>query len=106
MEKAEFSVIEGAIKQIVDEIAPDARYVSKYGGEVIVPDADDDKHFVGGIFSYNEHVSLEFSEGASFDDPDGLLEGKGKNRRHLKFQTLKDVEDKDVRSFLKQAFAT
>lgn len=105
MEKVEFDAIEGAIKQIVEEIAPDARYISKYGGEVIVPDADDDKHFVGGIFSYKEHVSLEFSEGASFNDPDGQLEGKGKNRRHLKFQTLKDVEGKAARSFLKQAFA-
>lgn len=106
MEKAEFDAIEGAIKTIINEIAPDARYVSKYGGEVIVPGLDDDKHFVGGIFGYNEHVSLEFSEGASFNDPEGQLEGKGKNRRHLKFQTLMDVEAKDVRNFLTQAFAT
>ncbi|WP_306259252.1 DUF1801 domain-containing protein [Pararhizobium sp. IMCC21322] len=105
MEKAEFDAIESALKQIVEEIAPDAGYFSKYGGEVIVPDPDDDKHFVGGIFSYKEHVSLEFSEGASFNDPDGQLEGKGKNRRHLKFQALKDVEAKDARNFLKQAFA-
>lgn len=106
MEKSEMDAIEGAIKKIVNEIAPDARYVSKYGGEVMVPGFGDDKQFVGGIFGYSEHVSLEFSEGASFNDPDGPLEGKGKNRRHLKFQTLKDVEAKDARSFLTQAFAT
>lgn len=104
MEKAEFDAIEGAIKKIVNAVAPDARYVSKYGGEVFVPGADDNQ-FVGGIFGYTEHVSLEFSEGASFNDPDGQLEGKGKNRRHLKFQTLMDVEAKDVRNFLTQAFA-
>lgn len=106
MEKAEFGAIEGAIKKMINEIAPDARYVSKYGGEVFVPRADDDNQFVGGIFGYKDHVSLEFSEGASFNDPDGQLEGKGKNRRHLKFQTLMDLEAKDVRNFLTQAFAT
>lgn len=106
MEKAEFGAIEGAIKKMINEIAPDARYVSKYGGEVFVPRADDDNQFVGGIFGYKDHVSLEFSEGVSFNDPDGQLEGKGKNRRHLKFQTLMDLEAKDVRNFLTQAFAT
>lgn len=106
MEKAEFDTIQSALKKIIKEIAPDARYVAKYGGEVIVPGLDDDKQFVGGIFGYNAHVSLEFSEGASFDDPDGWLEGKGKNRRHLKFQTLTDVEAKDAWNFLTQAFAT
>jgi hypothetical protein len=95
--------ISNAIKEIVEDIAPDVRFVPKYCGEVLAPDADSDKKFVGGIFSYKDHVSLEFSEGASFDDPDGRLEGKGKNRRHLKFVTVEDVEGKGAEGFLKQA---
>lgn len=105
MSKAEFEAIEAAIKKIVDEINPDVHYVPKYGGEVIAPEPDDDGQFIGGIFTYKEHVSLEFSEGASLNDPGGMLEGKGKMRRHLKFQTLQDVKTKDAGGFLKQAFA-
>ena len=55
--------ISNAIKEIVEDIAPDVRFVSKYGGEVLATDPDSDKKFVGGIFSYEDHVSLDFSEG-------------------------------------------
>jgi hypothetical protein len=103
MDKAISQAIDGAIKEIVEKIAPDVRFVPKYGGEVLAPDPDSDKKFVGGIFAYKDHVSLEFSEGASFDDPDGVLEGKGKNRRHLKFTAVEDVKGKGVEGFLKQA---
>lgn len=103
MDKAISDAIEGAIKEIVEQIAPDVRFVPKYGGEVLAPYPDDDKKFVGGIFAYKDHVSLEFSEGASFDDPDGRLEGKGKNRRHLKFTAAEDVEAKGAEGFLRLA---
>jgi hypothetical protein len=64
MDKAVSDAIEGAIKEIVEQIAPDVRFVPKYGGEVLAPYPDDDKKFVGGIFTYKDHVSLEFSQGA------------------------------------------
>ena len=103
METEISDAIEGAIKEIVEQIVPDVRFVPKYGGEVLAHDPDSDKKFVGGIFVYKDHVSLEFSQGASFDDPDGRLEGKGKGRRHLKFVTVEDVTGKDAAGFLKQA---
>ena len=103
MDKAISEAIKGAIKELVEQIAPDVQFVPKYGGEVLAPYPDDDKTFVGGIFSYKDHVSLEFSKGASFDDPDGVLEGKGKNRRHLKFTAVDDVEGKGTEGFLKLA---
>lgn len=96
--------IEDAVKEIVDQIAPDVRYVTKYGGEVFCVDPDDDKAFVGGIFANKAHVSLEFSQGASFDDPAGQLEGTGKHRRHLKLRTVGDVDAKGTKALLKQAF--
>ena len=95
--------ISNAIKETVEQIAPDVRFVPKYGGEVLAHDPDSDKKFVGGIYVYKDHVSLEFSQGASFNDPDGRLEGKGKNRRHLKFEVVNDVADKGAEGFLKQA---
>ena len=56
-----------------------------------------------GIFVYKQHVSVEFSHGAKILDPHGLLEGKGKGRRHLKLHTLEDVENKHLTEYLRLA---
>lgn len=105
MDLATTEAIEGRIRALVAEIAPDVRYVPKYGGLVMCYDPTTDNRFVGGIFHYKDHVSLEFTHGAGFDDPQGRLEGGGKHRRHLKFRTASEVDDKDAQGFLQQAFA-
>ncbi|NIZ14369.1 DUF1801 domain-containing protein [Phaeobacter sp. HF9A] len=96
--------IHAVLRLIVEDLAPQARYLPKYGGLVIAPTPDSDR-FVGGIYTYSGHVSLEFSQGASFDDPDAMLEGKGKMRRHLKFRSSGDVMAKGTEGFLRQALA-
>jgi hypothetical protein len=80
---------------------------AKYGGMVFLtdPDAPEAAGLAGGVFGYKDHVSVEFSKGAQFQDPTGLLEGKGKMRRHVKLRSLGDIEDKDVAGFLAQALA-
>ena len=97
--------ITDTITEIVEQIAPDATYVPKYGGELIEAVTGDPKSQVGGIFSYASHVSLEFSHGSTFDDPNRHLEGKGKHRRHLKFHSPDDIGAKECRYYLKQALA-
>ena len=95
--------ISNVIKEIVEQIAPEVRFLPKYGGEALVHGHESDKKFVSGIYVYKDHVSLEFSQGASFDDPDGRLEGKGKCCRYLKFATVEDVTGKYAKGFLRQA---
>lgn len=56
-----------------------------------------------GIFVYKQHVSVEFAHGAKIVDPHGLLEGKGKGRRHLKLHTLEDIENKHLTDYLRLA---
>ena len=56
-----------------------------------------------GIFMSKNHVSMEFSNGAQFVDPEKLLQGSGKQRRHLKFCSADDISKHHVTSFLKQA---
>jgi hypothetical protein len=56
-----------------------------------------------GIFVSKNHVSMEFSNGAQFDDQDKLLQGSGKQRRHLKFSSMEDISKTAINSFLKQA---
>ena len=58
-----------------------------------------------GLFVSKHHVSMEFSDGAQFSDPEKILKGAGKFRRHLVFTTKADISKKDVTYFLKQAMA-
>lgn len=39
-------------------------------------------------------VNLVFMRGAHLPDPQGLIEGMGKNVRHVKFRRLADVTDR------------
>ena len=38
-----------------------------------------------------DHVSLAFTEGRFLDDPDTILEGSGKTRRHIKLHRVEDI---------------
>jgi hypothetical protein len=57
-----------------------------------------------GVFAYANHVSLEFGEGASLSDPFGVLEGKGKFRRHIKLAAIADIENKHLMHYVKLAY--
>ncbi len=60
-------------------------------------------HDIGGIFVRKYHISFEFGDGVSMNDPDKHLEGKGEFRRHLKLRSMNDIKDKDVAGFVEQA---
>ncbi|WP_246464442.1 DUF1801 domain-containing protein [Undibacterium seohonense] len=57
-----------------------------------------------GVFAYANHVSLEFGEGASLPDRFGVLEGKGKFRRHIKLETIAEIESKHLMHYVKMAY--
>lgn len=90
---------------IIDEVAPGASRLSKYGGTLIEKVPGDTRTQFCGLFAYKAHVSLEFSHGVLLDDPGGYLEGNGKQRRHLKLRCLDDIEAKACRAFLIAAAA-
>ncbi len=50
-----------------------------------------------------KHVTLGFLRGTSVPDPDGLLEGTGKNLRHVKLRTVADVGAKGLRRLVQAA---
>ncbi len=56
-----------------------------------------------GLFLNKKHITLEFSKGFLLEDPNRILEGKGKYRRHLKILTKEDILSKGVSFFVKQA---
>lgn len=53
--------------------------------------------------SLKKYVSIEFSKGEQFTDPDTLLEGNGKYRRHIKLKTAEDIQTKEVEHYIEQA---
>ena len=68
-----------------------------YGGIMFTSSKD-----FGGIFVSKNHVSFEFSQGFQFNDPQSLLEGTGKFRRHLKLKSVADISEKNLSFFVKQ----
>lgn len=56
-----------------------------------------------GLFSYQGHVSLEFSRGADMPDRHKVLEGEGKLRRHIKLDKVGDLFKKNVREYIAHA---
>ena len=86
------------LRDIVFSELPKVSERVMYGGIMFRLEED-----FGGIFSTKNHISFEFSEGYKFEDTDGCLEGTGKKRRHVKIESLLDIVDKKVSSFVKQA---
>ena len=46
------------------------------------------------------HVTFGFHYGTSLDDPEGLLEGTGKNLRHVKLLTVDDLKKKGLKQLV------
>ena len=98
MSLSKFEIIE-SIRDIFNSINQDLVEDVKYGGVVFSLS----NTLIGGVFPHKEHVSIEFSNGAELSDPEGMLEGKGKKRRHLKITGLQDIENKNVRFYIEKA---
>jgi len=85
------------LRKTVFSIHPETQERMMYGGIMFSLEND-----FGGIFVAKNHISFEFSNGARMNDPEGLLEGRGEFRRHLKIRTPADIVDKKVDFFVKQ----
>jgi hypothetical protein len=55
------------------------------------------------IALHGSHVNLGFYHGASLADPSGLLEGTGKNLRHVKLRDIASAKRREVTALLRQA---
>ena len=62
-----------------------------------------------GIFCYfhstKKHATLGFEKGTSLADPALLLEGEGKNMRHVKLKQGANVSSKELLALLRQAIS-
>jgi hypothetical protein len=59
-----------------------------------------------GIFHitvYSKHVNLGFNDGATLDDPKGILLGSGNQIRHITIKTLADLKRPELRAYIRRA---
>ena len=85
-------------RKIIFDSFPKVAEKIMYGGIIFYIDSD----MFCGLFSYKNHISLEFSKGFLLKDPENQLEGKGKYRRHLKLKEKQDIVKKRVAYFVSQ----
>lgn len=78
-----------------------------------VPDADEaikwgqPCYTRNGLFCYlkraKSHVTLGFQQGAGMKDPEGLLQGEGKQMRHMKFQAGAQIDRVQCAELIREA---
>jgi len=61
------------------------------------------RDLVCAVFEYRRHVGVEFWRGIDLPDPSGLLEGTGKNLRHVKLRAVADATSGPFRRLLRAA---
>jgi hypothetical protein len=88
-----------AARDLLDEGLPAARQDIKWGFPTWVGNGN-----VAALNPRAGHLNLQFYRGASLRDPDGLLEGTGKELRHVKLHSAKDVRTPGVKALVRSAW--
>jgi hypothetical protein len=86
------------IRQLMREMAPDAKELISYG----IP-AWKGKRILAVISPTKKDITFAFSRGAEFEDKYGLLQGVGRVSKHVKIKSLTDVNKTALRYYIKQA---
>lgn len=91
------------LREKVYKVAPEAAEQVKYGGLLFSHPEGKDEAFCG-IFAYTNHCSVEFGRGAELPNPHQQLLGKGKHRRHIKLNSLDDIQTSHLTETLQAAW--
>jgi hypothetical protein len=94
---ASHSPVLRALREMIHGAVPGVREAIKWGRPVFSTSSD---------FAYlkaaKNHVTLGFFYGHNLDDPDHLLEGSGKDMRHLKIKSVEQVHTDQIIHWIKQ----
>ncbi len=94
---AKKSAIVEQCRSLFFSIHPSGSECIKYGGIMFSLEEE-----IAGVFAYKNHVSMEFGQGNAMNDPDEILEGSGKFRRHIKMEAIEQIEEKQLKFFIAQ----
>ena len=97
--------IVAALRTVILEIDPNACEVVRLGDRAATYGIGPKKMKEGYtyILPHKSWVNLGFYKGASLKDPSGLLEGTGKNMRHIKIRSVEDTEKTDIKKLIQLA---
>jgi hypothetical protein len=82
-----------ALRSFVTSAVPGTKLTVNSWG---VPTFETNKPFCLYMVGKN-HVTFGFHYGTSLEDPEGLLEGSGKNIRHVKLRSVEDLDKKGLK---------
>ena len=91
--------IASAARALLDEGLPGARQAIKWGYPTWVG-----KGNIAAVQPHTDHVNLQFYRGTSLPDPEGVLEGTGKELRHVKLRHARDVRTPAVKALVRAAW--
>jgi hypothetical protein len=96
-----------ALREMILAIDPDACEVVRLGDRAATYGVGPKKMIEGYtyILPYKSWVNLGFYRGAILEDPNNLLEGTGKNMRHIKIRSLEEVEQEEIRQLIQASLA-
>lgn len=93
------------LRALCRDMLPDAVETEKYGGVLFHHAHHTPEAGICGVFAYAAHVSLAFPRGSELPDPGGVLQGKGKLRRHLKFRSCAQITAQPTAELIRAAEA-
>lgn len=90
---------------LLDEIAPCYENIYDAYSAVAIGYGTSEK-LGDGIFHiavYATGANLGFNDGATLDDPKGILEGSGNRIRHIKIRKPEDLKRPELRAYIRRA---
>ena len=90
---------------VLEEMAPCYENIYDAYSAVAIGYGTSDK-LRDGIFHiavYLKHVNLGFNEGATLDDPKGILQGNGNQIRHITIKSVEDIKRPELRAYIRRA---
>jgi len=100
--KPEIGQITNELQSLIMQLFP-AAVISEDGDNVGFGFGSGYKDLVFVISPYKKHVNLGIVNGASLDDPDNLMEGKGKVHRHVNLKHIEQVRSPELRELMFRA---
>jgi hypothetical protein len=94
----DFQPIAEMIRQLMREMAPNAKEEMGYGIPVWKG-----KRILAVISPTKKDITFSFSRGAQFEDKYGLLRGVGKSSKHVKIKNLEQVNREVLKYYIEQA---
>ena len=98
----EFRKILFRLRELILHVAPDAEEAIKWRA----PTFGYYRKPVCYIAGFNHHVTFAFYDGTMLNDPEGLLRGTGKYMRYIKFKSLEEMDEQQIRIWIMEGFYT